>query len=90
VFRKHARRTLGRQRIGKTLAFYDVKAGYRAIEIETVTLGVAGNDSCGAAGNVDDIGVEGHEQGEAALREDKIGPSRELSVMESISITQCV
>ena len=27
VFRKHARRTLGCQRVGKTLAFYGVKAG---------------------------------------------------------------
>jgi hypothetical protein len=50
VFRKHARRALGCQRVGKTLAFYGVKAGYRGIE--TVILGVAGNDSGSAAGNL--------------------------------------
>jgi hypothetical protein len=43
-----------------TLAFYGVKAGCRRKEIETVSLGVAGDDSRGAAGNFDDIGV-GHE-----------------------------
>jgi len=59
VFRKHARRTLGCQRVGKTLAFYGVKAGYRGIEIETVVLGVAGDNSRSTAGNFDDIGV-GH------------------------------
>jgi hypothetical protein len=59
VFRKHARRTLGRQRVGKTLAFYGVKARYRGIEIETVILGVAGDNSRSTAGNFDDIGV-GH------------------------------
>jgi hypothetical protein len=57
---KHPRRALGCQRIGKTLAFYGVKAGCRRKEIETVTLGVAGDDSRGAAENFDDIGV-GHE-----------------------------
>jgi hypothetical protein len=60
VFSKHPRRALGCQRVGKTLAFYGVKAGCRGKEIETVTVGVAGNDSRGAAGNFDDIGV-GHE-----------------------------
>ena len=56
---KHPRRALGCQRVGKTLAFYGVKAGCRRKEIETVTLGVAGDDSRGAAENFDDIGV-GH------------------------------
>jgi hypothetical protein len=46
-------------RLGKTPAFYGVKAGYRGIGIETVILGVAGDDSRNAAGNFDDIGV-GH------------------------------
>ena len=59
MFRKHARRTLGCQRVGKTLAFYGVKARYRGIEIETVILGVAGDNSRSTAGNFDDIGV-GH------------------------------
>jgi hypothetical protein len=39
---------------------HNVKAGCRRKEIETVTLGVAGDDSRGAAENFDDIGV-GHE-----------------------------
>ena len=43
----------------KTLAFYGVEAGHRGEEIETVTVGVAGDNSRGAAGNFDDIGV-GH------------------------------
>jgi hypothetical protein len=60
VFDKHPRRALGCQRVGKTLAFYGVKAGCRGKEIETVTLGVAGDNSGGAAGNFDDVGV-GHE-----------------------------
>ena len=59
MFRKHARRTLGCQRVKKTLAFYGVKAGYRGIEIETVILGVAGDNSRSTTGNFDDIGV-GH------------------------------
>ena len=59
MLRKLARRALGCQRVGKTLAFYGVKAGYRGIEIETVILGVAGDDSRSAAGHFDDIGV-GH------------------------------
>jgi hypothetical protein len=58
VFRKHARDALGCQRVGKTLAFYGVKAGNRGIESETVILGVAGDDSGSAARNFDDIGVE--------------------------------
>ena len=60
ILGKHPRRALGCQRVGKTLAFYGVKAGCRRKEIETVTLGVAGDDSRGAAENFDDIGV-GHE-----------------------------
>src|ERR1700704_2042171 len=42
ILSKHPRRALGCQRVGKTLAFYGVKAGCRRKEIETVTLGVAG------------------------------------------------
>ena len=42
-----------------TLAFYGVKAGYRGIEIETIILGVAGDNSRSTAGNFDDISV-GH------------------------------
>jgi hypothetical protein len=61
VFDKHPRRALGCQRVRKTLAFYGVKAGCRGKEIETVTLGVAGDDSRGAPENFDDIGV-GHER----------------------------
>jgi hypothetical protein len=38
---KHPRRALGCQRVGKTLAFYGIKAGCRRKEIETVTLGIA-------------------------------------------------
>jgi hypothetical protein len=48
---------LGCQGVGKTLAFYGVEAGRRGKEIETVTVGVAGDDSRGAAENFDDIGV---------------------------------
>ena len=59
VFGKFPRRALGCQGVGKTLAFYGVEAGHRGKEIETVTVGVAGDDSRGAAGNFDDIGV-GH------------------------------
>src|ERR1700730_15794586 len=50
---------LGCQRVGKTLAFDGVKAGSRGIEIETVILGVAGDNSRSTAGNFDDISV-GH------------------------------
>jgi hypothetical protein len=60
VFGKLPRRALGCHGVGKTLAFYGVEAGRRGKEIETVTVGVAGDDSRGAAGNFDDIGV-GHE-----------------------------
>src|ERR1700730_13154111 len=50
---------LGCQRVGKTLAFDGVKAGSRATDIETVILGVAGDNSRSTAGNFDDISV-GH------------------------------
>ena len=59
MFGKHARRTLGGKRVGKRLAFYGVKPRCRGVKIETVILGVAGDNSHSTAGNFDDIGV-GH------------------------------
>jgi hypothetical protein len=60
VFGKHPRRALGCQRVGKTLAVYGVKARCCGKEIETVAVGVAGDDSRGATRNFDYIRV-GHE-----------------------------
>src|ERR1019366_6567532 len=49
-----------REWVGKIFAFHGVKARCRRKEFETVTLGIAGDNSGGLPKNFDDIGV-GHE-----------------------------
>ncbi len=58
IFDKHPRRALGCQGVRKTVSFNGAKARRRGKEIETVAVGVAYDDSRGAAGHFDDISVK--------------------------------
>jgi hypothetical protein len=55
-----APRALGRQQVGKTLAFHDVERARRGKKIEAMIVQIAGDNSRGAAANRNNIGV-GHE-----------------------------